>query len=130
VSRYGCVGVGIQVGSHVTYAYKSIVGHQTPRAPCSGIVLKSGLCTVWCTVRYDFYCTYRNFVNYGVITIWEDVTDRNYGNLLYGVRYGIKLALPVQIWPQKGLSTPTPPISTTSMLRLRADATQCFPERP
>jgi len=36
----------------------------------------TGLCTVRCTVRYAFYCMYRNFVdygvNYGVITILED----------------------------------------------------------
>ena len=48
---------------------------------------------------------------------------RNYGNFLYGVRYGAKLALPVQLWRQNGLSAPTPPISTSRMLLLRADAT-------
>ena len=52
---------------------------------------------------------------------------RNYGNFLYGVRYGAKLALPMQNWPQKGLSTPTPPIFTSSMLLLRADATELLP---
>jgi len=48
------------------------------------------------------------------------------GRLRYGVRYGAKLALPVQKWPQNGLSGPTPPIFTSSMLLLCADATQCL----
>jgi hypothetical protein len=47
-----------------------------------------------------------------------------------GVRYGAKLALPVQKWPQKGLSTPKNPIPTSSVLLSRVDSTQCFPERP
>jgi hypothetical protein len=34
------------------------------------------------------------------------VLYRNYGKIRYGVRYGAKLALPVQKWPQKGLSAP------------------------
>jgi hypothetical protein len=70
----------------------------------------SGLCGVQCTVRYACYCTHRNFENYGVVTILEDVIYRNYSNILYGVRYGGKLALPVKKWPQEGLSTPKPPI--------------------
>ena len=48
----------------------------------------------------------------------------------YGVRYDAKLALPVQKWPQRGLFAPTTPISTSSILLSRLDATQCFPERP
>jgi hypothetical protein len=34
----------------------------------------------------------------------------NYGKIRYGVRNGAMLALPVHLWPQKGLSTPKPPI--------------------
>ena len=74
------------------------------------IILYTDLCTVPCTVRYAFYCTYRYFVDHGVITVFEDRDYRNYGNLLCGVRYGAKLALSVQKRPQKGLSTPEPPI--------------------
>jgi len=37
--------------------------------------------------------------------LWRIIILCNYGKLLYGVRYGAKLALPVQKWPQKGLST-------------------------
>jgi len=69
--------------------------------------------------------------NYGVITILEERNVLNYSKSLYGVRYSAKLALPVQSWTQKGhFSAPTPPISTSSMLLSRVDATQCFPERP
>ena len=60
-----------------------------------------------------------------MVTVVYRLDDR----LRYRVRYGAKLTLPVQKWPQKGLTTPTPPISTSSMPPLCADATQCFPER-
>ena len=52
------------------------------------------------------------------------------GKLRYGVRYGAKLALPVQTWPQNGLSAPNLPISLPGVLLPCADATQCFYERP
>ena len=136
-------------------------------------VVRYGTITV-CTVRTELVKLWRTIV---IVTLY-----RNYGKIRYGVRYGAKLALPVQKWPQKGLSAPntshfrspvcsshvltphnasmndpeagsglhqlggwhcqcifglrkasprqTPPISTSSMLLLRADATQCFPERP
>jgi hypothetical protein len=41
--------------------------------PCNGHAKYSGLCTVRCTVRYAFYCIYRDFVNYGAITLLEDL---------------------------------------------------------
>jgi len=52
------------------------------------------------------------------------------GKIRYCVRYGAKLALPVQFWPQNGLSAPTPPISTSRMLLSCVDAIQYFPGRP
>ena len=35
--------------------------------------VSSGLFNVLCTVRYAFHCTYRNFVDHGVIMIFEDI---------------------------------------------------------
>jgi hypothetical protein len=32
----------------------------------------TGLCTIWCMVRYAVYCTYHNLQSHGVITILED----------------------------------------------------------
>jgi hypothetical protein len=55
---------------------------------------------------------YGNTVRYGknvFCRIFEN-WHRIYGKIRYGERYGAKLALPVQIWPQNGLSAPKPPI--------------------
>ena len=75
--------------------------------------------------------TARGFYNFHELyrTLASKIT--NLTTLLYGVRYGAKLALPVQKWHQKGLSTPEPPIfSPPSVLLPCADATQCFTKRP
>ena len=61
-------------------------------------------------VRYDSDGTDRLFLNYGVLAYFGDQVYRLDGKLWYGVQYGAKLALPVQKWPQNGLSAPKPPI--------------------
>jgi hypothetical protein len=88
----------------------------------------TGLCTDSQTVRYYEYGMDCLFVKDGVFSNFGDLYYRLNGTIRYGVRYGAKLALPVQKWPQKGLSSPTLPISKSSILLSRVEATQCFPE--
>ena len=64
-------------------------------------VVRYGTITV-CTVRTELVKLWRTIV---IVTLY-----RNYGKIRYGVRYGAKLALPVQKWPQNGLFAPKPPI--------------------
>ena len=71
-----------------------------------GLQGKQGCCsTVYGTV-------YGNTVRYGKTNFYRIFENwhRIYGKIRYGERYGAKLALPVQKWPQNGLSAPKPPI--------------------
>jgi hypothetical protein len=70
------------------------------------------------------------FLKTAYFRILTTVFYRLDGKVRYGVQYGAKLALPVQFWPQNGLSAPTPPNSTSRMLLSCVDATQYFPGRP
>ena len=76
-------------------------------------------------IRRRIYESWRPY-----ISVWRYKCYRLDGKIRYGVRYGAKLALPVQFWPLNGLSAPTPPISTFGILLSCVDATQCFPGRP
>jgi len=82
--------------------------HYSSKAvPC---VRCTGLWTVRCTVRYAFYCTYRDFVNNGVFMILVD------GFLPLLRQFTIRCMVWCQAdiagakWSQKGLSAPKPPI--------------------
>ena len=51
---------------------KQVNRHVLSLLRLSHSVQACSLCTVRCMVRYALYCTYRNFVNYGAITLLED----------------------------------------------------------
>jgi hypothetical protein len=82
-----------------------------------------------------YQCCVCTVSRYGTIRTVRTVLLKKDGVLAYfadryGVRYGAKLALPVQKWPQNGLFAPKPSIFTSRMLLSCVDATQCFPGQP
>ena len=90
-------------------------------------VCLSDLCSDSQTLRYNKYGTDRFSVKDSVFSNFGDriAPSRRYKR--FTVR--AKLALPVQFWPKNGLSAPTTPMSTSSILSC-VDATQSFPGRP
>ena len=62
--------------------------------------------------RYGTIRTVRTVFSYNTAykRILVTVVYRLDGKIWYSVRYGAKLALPVQKWPQNGLSALKPPI--------------------
>jgi hypothetical protein len=81
-------------------------------------VLRTGLSS--CTVQYDYdlYGPDRTCCNTAHYLICHTVFYRNYGKKRYGVRYGAKLALPVQNGLRKASPPQNLPFSLPSVLLL------------